>query len=200
MSTVPETVEIREDQIGRTLESAGQADHGRVREILAKARELQGLDSSEVAALMGVEDQALLEELFHAAREVKEGIYGKRLVLFAPLYISNLCANECLYCAFRASNKLLKRRALSQEEIALEVKLLVEQGHKRILMLAGESYPRQGFQYVLDSIETIYSVISGPGEVRRVNVNVAPLTLDEFRLLKDARIWTYQLFQETYHR
>jgi 2-iminoacetate synthase len=199
MSTVQATLEIREDEINSAL-AAPPGDPSQVGDALAHARELHGLSSPEVAALMGVSDPELLEELFHTAREVKEAIYGKRLVLFAPLYISNLCANECLYCAFRASNRLLKRRALTQEEIAREVRLLVEQGHKRILMVAGESYPRQGFQYVLDSIETIYSVTSGPGEVRRVNVNIAPLTLDEFRALKDARIGTYQLFQETYHR
>lgn len=199
MSTVAETVEIREEEIGRLLE-AQPAEAGRVRDVLAHARELQGLTAAEVALLTQVQQPELLEELFHTAKEVKEGIYGRRLVLFAPLYISNLCANECLYCAFRASNKLLKRRALTQEEIAREVKLLVEQGHKRILMVAGESYPQQGFQYVLDSIATVYSVMSGPGEVRRVNVNVAPLTLEEFGLLREAKIGTYQLFQETYHR
>ncbi len=200
MSAVAETVEIREEEIQETLESAVRPEPARVQEILAQARELHGLDTAGVTTLMGVDEPALLEELFHTAREVKESIYGQRLVLFAPLYISNLCANECLYCAFRASNKLLKRRALTQEEIAREVKLLVEQGHKRILVVAGESYPQHGLQYVLDSIETIYSVISGPGEIRRANVNVAPLTVDEFRLLKDAKIGTYQVFQETYHR
>ncbi len=200
MSTVDDQVTINEDQIESVLAAASRPEPGRVREALAKARELHGLDQAEVAALTALDDPELLAELFLTAREVKEAIYGRRLVLFAPLYISNLCANECLYCAFRASNRLLKRRALTQEEIAREVRLLVEQGHKRILLVAGESYPRQGFQYVLDSIATVYSVTSGPGEVRRVNVNVAPLTLDEFRQLKDARIGTYQLFQETYHR
>ena len=121
-------------------------------------------------------------------------------MLFAPLYVSNLCGNECLYCAFRAGNRELTRRALTQEEIAREVTRLVEQGHKRILLVAGEAYPTEGFDYVLRAIDTVYRTSSGPGEVRRVNVNVAPLTLPEFRRLKEAGIGTYQLFQETYHR
>jgi 2-iminoacetate synthase len=121
-------------------------------------------------------------------------------VLFAPLYISNLCANECLYCAFRARNTAITRRALSQEEIEHEVEILIKQGHKRVLLVAGESYPVQGFQYVLDSIATVYNAKVGNGDIRRVNVNVAPLTVDEFKQLKAAQIGTYQIFQETYHR
>jgi len=191
---------INEGEIGEVLRTEATRDAGRVREVLAKAAELNGLNLDEIAALMNISDPALLAELFSTARRVKEEIYGKRLVLFAPLYISNLCSNECLYCAFRARNKEVKRRALTQEEIAREVKLLVEQGHKRILLVAGESYPKEGFSYVLKSIETIYSIKSGRGEIRRVNANVAPLTLDEFRQLKAAGIGTYQLFQETYHR
>ena len=200
MSTKYEqTVPIREEEINRILAAAPVRDAVRVREVLAKAREQKGLDMRDVAALMPVSDPELLGELFTAAREVKEQIYGRRLVIFAPLYISNLCSNECAYCAFRARNRQLKRRALTQEEIAREIKMLVEQGHKRVLLVAGESYPQEGFAYVLRSVETIYATRSGNGEVRRVNVNIAPLTLDEFRELKQAKIGTYQLFQETYH-
>lgn len=191
---------IDEHGIISLIEARKQAGRIEVEEILAKARELKGLELPQVAALASVVDTELLEEIFHAARFVKETIYGKRLVLFAPLYISNLCGNECLYCAFRAKNTAVKRRALTQEEIFREVKTLVEQGHKRILLVAGESYPQEGFPYILKSVETIYSVKSGKGEIRRVNVNVAPLTLEEFRLLKDTDIGTYQIFQETYHR
>ncbi len=193
-------VRIDDDGIRGDLESATRPDAGEVRALLAKSRELKGLRGRDLAVLANVTDPALLDELFHTAREVKEAIYGRRIVLFAPLYISNLCANECTYCAFRARNTALVRRALTQEEIAREVKWLEEQGHKRILLVAGESYPREGFDYVLRSIETVYATSSGPGEIRRVNVNVAPLTDDEFRRLKDAKIGTYQLFQETYHR
>ena len=197
--TAPATF-IDEGAIITALIGGGRVDTGRIREILAKAAEADGLALDEVAALTTISDPELLAELFATARRVKEDIYGKRLVLFAPLYISNLCDNDCLYCAFRVRNKELKRRALTQDEIKHEVGILVDQGHKRILLVAGESYPKQGFQYVLDSVASIYEVKRGNGEIRRVNVNVAPLTLDEFRALKATGIGTYQLFQETYHR
>lgn len=193
-------VEIDEARIEETLTQASRADAVRVNEILAKALELKGLDPEEVAALGLVTDPDLLTEIFHKARTVKEAIYGRRLVLFAPLYVSNLCANECLYCAFRAGNKEVRRRALSQDEIRHETEVLVDQGHKRILLVAGESYPAEGFQYVTKAIHTIYGVKRGNGEIRRVNVNIAPLEVDEFRELKAAGIGTFQLFQETYHR
>ncbi|MEJ5259013.1 MAG: [FeFe] hydrogenase H-cluster radical SAM maturase HydG [Anaerohalosphaeraceae bacterium] len=191
---------INEQQIAEILSSASAKDASCVRDILSKAKELHGLEPEEIAVLASISDPELLGELFDTARYVKETIYGRRLVLFAPLYISNLCSNECLYCAFRARNKEVKRRALNQDEIRREVEILVNQGHKRILLVAGESYPKEGFSYILKSIETIYSVKTPTGEIRRVNVNIAPLTTDEFRQLKAARIGTYQLFQETYHR
>ena len=200
MSTVSDGVRIDEGLVAATLEAGRRHDANRVREILARALELKGLPDDELAVLMGVSDPELLGELFHTARRVKEEIYGNRLVLFAPLYISNLCSNECVYCAFRARNRELQRRALNQEEIALEVTRLVEQGHKRILVVAGESYPKEGFDYILDTIDTVYRTASGRGEIRRVNVNIAPLTLEEFARLKAKHIGTYQIFQETYHR
>ena len=171
-----------------------------MRAILAKARELQGLDAEEVAVLCGLSDPELLGELFTTARDVKEEIYGRRLVLFTPLYVSNLCANDCAYCAFRSSNRGLKRRALNQDEIAAETARLVDEGHKRVLLVAGEAYPREGFDYILKAIDTVYAVKRPRGEIRRINVNVAPLEVDEFRSLKERGIGTYQIFQETYHR
>lgn len=191
---------IDEGRIAETLGASIRKESAHVREVLTKARELGGLSPDEVAVLATVSDPELIAELFNTARFVKEAIYGKRLVLFAPLYVSNLCGNECLYCAFRARNKAIKRRSLTQDEIAREVRTLVDQGHKRLLLVAGEAYPREGFRYVLDSIATIYGVRSGNGSIRRVNVNIAPLTVEEFRELKSAGIGTYQLFQETYHR
>lgn len=191
---------INETLIQETLENARKADSTQIRQIIEKSLEMKGLNLSDSAVLSGISDPELLGELFDAAKKVKDSIYGRRLVLFAPLYISNLCQNECVYCAFRARNKAVKRRALSQAEIAHEVEILVEQGHKRVLVVAGESYPKQGFQYVLDAINTVYETRVGNGEVRRVNANVAPLTLDEFKQLKAANIGTYQLFQETYHK
>ena len=200
METRTETIRIDEDEIYSSLSEGKRKEAEYIREILSRAKELSGLSMNEVAALMSISDPELLHELFSTAHYVKDTIYGKRLVLFAPLYVSNLCANECTYCAFRARNNAVKRRALTQEEIANEVRILEEQGHKRILLVAGEAYPQEGFNYILKSIETIYHTTSGPGEIRRINVNVAPLTLQEFKALKAAEIGTYQLFQETYHR
>ncbi len=191
---------IDEKAIDNALRNKNARDSVRVREALDKAAEMHGLDYDDICSLATISDPELLTRLFETARNVKDTIYGRRLVVFAPLYVSNLCGNECLYCAFRAGNKSVIRRALSQEEIAQEVRVLENQGHKRVLLVAGESYPRQGFSYVLDSIKTIYDTKVGNGEIRRVNVNVAPLTLDEFKQLKDAQIGTYQIFQETYHR
>lgn len=163
-------------------------------------REMKGLNMNDVAVLTGISDPLQLHSLFETANKIKDTIYGKRLVIFAPLYISNLCANECTYCAFRAKNKDIIRKVLNQDEIKHEAGALINQGHKRVLLVAGESYPRQGFQYVLDSIKSVYDVKTDKGEIRRINVNVAPLELDEFKQLKDAKIGTYQIFQETYHR
>ncbi len=191
---------INEQEIWKAIEENKNPDYSKIKEVFAKASEMKGLNLSDVAVLTSISDPEMLSELFETANRLKETIYGKRLVVFAPLYISNLCKNECLYCAFRATNKDIVRSVLSQEKIANEVKMLINQGQKRILLVAGESYPKQGFQYVLDSIKTIYDVKSEHGEIRRVNVNVAPLKTDEFKMLKDAGIGTYQIFQETYHR
>ena len=200
MNTVRDSGAIEEGAVWAALAAGERPDAAQVKDVLAKAAMGRGLDLSEVAVLTGISDPGLLGDLFAVARRVKDAIYGNRLVLFAPLYISNLCGNECLYCAFRARNQEVHRRALTQEVIVRETRLLIDQGHKRILLVAGESYPKQGFAYVLDAIATIYSVKHGHGEIRRVNANVAPLTVDEFKQLKAARIGTYQLFQETYHR
>jgi 2-iminoacetate synthase len=191
---------IDEAKIAETLARARQADSARIREVIARARQLEGLEADDVAVLMEIRDPALLDEMFAAARFVKDEIYGNRLVLFAPLYIANLCKNECSYCAFRAGNTELKRRTLTQAEIAADVKVLIDQGHKRLLLVSGEEYPAEGFDYVLKSIATVYATKSGRGEIRRVNVNIAPLTVPQFKRLKEAGIGTYQLFQETYHR
>ncbi|MBN2081055.1 [FeFe] hydrogenase H-cluster radical SAM maturase HydG [bacterium] len=200
MHTNNETSWLDESLIWQTLSQAGQHDSARVREILAKGRELKGIGMAEMAVLMQVSDPELLSEIFETARYVKNEIYGPRLVLFAPLYVSNMCCNECVYCAFRVRNKEIPRRALTQAEIAEEVRILVEQGHKRVLLVAGEALPQQGFQYILDAIATVYNTKVGHGEIRRINVNIAPLEVDEFKQLKAAQIGTYQLFQETYHR
>jgi 2-iminoacetate synthase len=195
---------LRPAEVEETLRAASRAayDPGRVRAVLAKARELKGLDATDVATLCGIATPDLAEELFATARQVKEEIYGRRMVLFAPLYISNVCVNDCTYCAFRSANKALARTALSMDGIRADVRELVRQGHKRLLMVAGEGYAasRGGFDYVLDAIRAVYDVTEAHGHIRRLNVNLAPLTVDEFVRLKQAEIGTYQLFQETYHR
>lgn len=198
--TVESACAIDEGRIEHVLSCGGPPSRGQFQEILAKAHTLNGLGFEDVAALMHVTDRESLAELAAAARTVKESIYGNRLVLFAPLYVSNYCGNSCLYCGYRRENGQLKRQTLSQEEIAGQVRILVARGHKRILVLAGEAPRESSLRYMLDTIETIYATRVGKGEIRRVNANIAPLTVDEFKLLKAARIGTYQLFQETYHR
>jgi len=202
MHSAPDNASFINDRIVfDCLEHTARPEPARVRAILEKARSLRGLDFDETATLIAIESPDLKEELFATARFIKDAIYGSRLVMFAPLYISNRCANECVYCAYRASNRELGRITLSQEQIAAETRVIVEQGHKRILLVAGESYPDHNrLSYVYDAVDTIYATRSGNGEIRRVNVNIAPLSVDDFRELKATGIGTYQCFQETYHR
>jgi len=191
---------IDDNAIERLLERTADPDPRRVEEIIAKARELKGLNLEEAAVLLQTEDRELIQEIHAAARFVKEGIYGNRLVIFAPLYISNHCANNCLYCGFRRDNKELNRVALTMEQIAGEVEVLEREGHKRLLMLCGEHPQRSGLEYFCEAIETAYGVkTAGGGEIRRINVEIAPLKVDEFRRLKATGIGTYVVFQETYH-
>jgi 2-iminoacetate synthase len=191
---------INERKIIDSLEKHTKIDSGHIRAILTKALELQGLDYDEVAMLTLIRDPELTQELFHTAEKIKNIIYGKRLVIFAPLYISNFCSNDCAYCAFRKTNSGLKRRALSQNEIAAETTNLINQGHKRILLLTGEEQSDNALEYVLESIRTVYKTKTKHGEIRRLNVEIAPLTIEEFRQLKAENIGTYIVFQETYHR
>ena len=190
---------IDEKEIERTLDGV-QTDKSYVRDVIAKAKELKGLDISEAATLLMVTDNDLEEEIFQAARDIKLAIYGKRLVLFAPLYIDNHCANNCLYCAFRRDNTELVRRTLTLEEVSEEVRLLENQGHKRLLMLMGEDSTHCTLDHFISAIETAYETKTDKGEIRRINVEIAPLSVDDFRRLKAAKIGTYVVFQETYHR
>ena len=202
---MPDTAEkatyVNEQVIFDCLRDTALPEPARVRAIFEKAKEMQGLSFDETATLIALKDPELMEELFATARAIKEEIYGSRLVLFAPLYISNRCTNDCTYCAYRASNRDLNRIVLTQEQIAAETKVIIEMGHKRILIVAGESYPdHNSLQYVYDAGKTVYATHSGNGEIRRANVNVAPLSVADFRDLKATGIGTYQCFQETYHR
>ena len=191
---------IDDEKLQRTLERAKSHTDSEVTGILEKAKQLKGITLEEAAVLLNVTDKNLLQKIFDAAKYVKEAIYGNRIVLFAPLYISNICTNECVYCAFRRSNTHLKRHASTMDEINQEVTALLKQGHKRILMVDGEAYPGGGLQYVYDSIKAIYDTRWNGQNIRRVNVNIAPLTEPEFEELKKCHIGTYQLFQETYHK
>ena len=190
---------LDDKKISEKLEKSLDFSTQNVRDILAKSLNLQGIVDDEVLTLLQLEDEYLLDEVYETARLIKKNIYGNRLVLFAPLYVSNLCNNDCLYCAFRKGNKRLVRKALSQDEIREDVEILLAQGHKRVLLVAGESYPKEGLQYIFKSIETIYSVKTENSNIRRINVNIAPLSITEFKELKKNKIGTYQLFQETYH-
>ena len=190
---------IDEGRIQRDLEAGRSKSREEVLACLKKAGEAKGLEPEEAAALLQVEDPDLRGEVFRAARAVKMKIYGKRLVLFAPLYLSNTCVNNCRYCGFRRDNRSIPRKRLSPEEIRNQVQQLENLGHKRLLIECGES-SLSDMDYVEEAIATIYGTRSGRGEIRRVNVNIAATTVDHYRRLKAARIGTYQLFQETYHR
>jgi len=191
---------IVDEQIEKMLAYAVAPAKSRVLEIIAKAEKLKGLTPEETAVLLQTEDEELIEIISHTARMIKEAIYGNRLVIFAPLYIANLCANNCLYCGFRRDNKELQRVALTMEQIANEVRVLEREGHKRLLMLCGEHPTRSSLDYFMEAIETAYAVkTEHGGEIRRINVEVAPLTVEEFKRLKKTGIGTYVLFQETYH-
>lgn len=191
---------IDHDYIWKCLEEGKDAPKEKLRDILDKSREARGLEPEEVACLIQTADPDILEEMFQVAREVKEKIYGKRLVLFAPLYISNYCVNSCKYCGYHRENRALRRRRLEMDEIAEEVRILESLGHKRLAVECGEDPVRCPIEYVVESIECIYRTLEGPGSIRRVNVNIAATTVEEYRMLKAAKIGTYILFQETYHK
>jgi len=172
----------------------------RVREILEKAALCKGLTHREAAILLDCDDPTLEERLYELAGEIKQRFYGNRIVLFAPLYLSNYCINGCVYCPYHAKNRSIPRKKLSQEEIAEEVRALIRTGHKRLAVEAGEDPRNNPLEYILDSIQTIYSVREGGNSIRRVNVNIAATDVESYRKLKAAGIGTYILFQETYNR
>jgi 2-iminoacetate synthase len=190
---------IDEELIHTQLEAGWSKSKEEVLAVVAKAKEGRGIEPEEAAALLQTEDPELIEEIFQEARRVKLKIYGKRLVLFAPLYLSNDCVNNCQYCGFRRDNPLISRKRLTPEEIREQVKELENLGHKRLLLECGES-PLSDIAFVEEAIATVYATKNGTGEIRRVNVNIAATTIEHYRRLKAAKIGTYQLFQETYHR
>ncbi|SFG70209.1 iron-only hydrogenase maturation protein HydG [Desulfotomaculum arcticum] len=190
---------INEEQINAWLSEAREAGKEEARAIIEKAGGAEGLTPYECAVLLHLEDEELLEEMYRTAYKIKVKIYGRRLVLFAPLYISDYCVNNCVYCGYRTDNKFTRRR-LSAEEVREEVKILESLGHKRLALEAGEDPQNCPIEYVLNTIKTIYEVKEANGSIRRVNVNIAATTVGNYRKLKEAGIGTYILFQETYHR
>jgi 2-iminoacetate synthase len=193
---------IDDDRIHAALSNAKTlaANPDAVTAIIDKALDYKGLNAEEVAVLLEVSDPALLDRMFRAAKQVKEAIYGKRIVLFAPLYISSHCINNCVYCGYKRSNKEQLRKRLTMDEIRREVEILESLGHKRLAVEAGEDPLNCPIEYVTDAIKAIYSIKDGNGSIRRVNINIAATTVEDYKKLKDAEIGTYILFQETYNR
>ncbi|MDY0342088.1 MAG: [FeFe] hydrogenase H-cluster radical SAM maturase HydG [Lentimicrobium sp.] len=175
-----------------------KADKARVREVIQKSLDKQRLTMEETAVLINADDPELIEEIKEGARELKKKVYGNRIVLFAPLYVGNKCTNDCKYCGFRVSNKEAVRKTLNDEELVREVEALEDHGQKRLILVYGE-HPEYSPEYIAHTVETVYGVKKGPGEIRRVNINAAPLDIEGFRTVKKAGIGTYQVFQETYH-
>ena len=175
-------------------------DRATVEEIIRKAAMLKGLTHREASILMECEDPELQEKIFELAREIKGKLYGNRIVMFAPLYLSDWCINGCVYCPYHSKNRTIPRRKLSQDEIREEVIALQDMGHKRLAIESGEDPVHNPIEYILDSIKTIYSTHHRNGAIRRVNVNIAATTVENYRKLKEAGIGTYILFQETYNR
>lgn len=171
----------------------------RVRAVIAKSLNKQRLTLEETAVLINATDPELIEEIKQGARDLKEKVYGNRIVLFAPLYIGNRCTNNCKYCGFRASNRFALRKTLSDHEIVKEVEALEDNGQKRLILVYGE-HPDYNAEYIAHTVRLVYRVKKGNGEIRRVNINAAPLDIDGYRVVKDAGIGTYQIFQETYHK
>ena len=171
-----------------------------VREILKKAEKAEGISDEEAAILLSIKNENLLEEMYTVSKKIKEKIYGKRIVMFAPLYISNYCVNNCRYCGYKHCNDELFRKKLNSEELIDEVKALEKLGHKRIALEAGEDPINCSIDYVLDCIKDIYSIKFKNGSIRRINVNIAATTVENYKKLKEAEIGTYILFQESYHK
>ena len=169
-------------------------------ELLKKAKELKGLNHREASVLLACDIPEKVQEMYKLAEQIKKDFYGNRIVLFAPLYLSNYCVNGCVYCPYHMKNKHIARKKLTQEEIVKEVTALQDMGHKRLAIEAGEDPVNNPIEYILECIKTIYSIKHKNGAIRRVNVNIAATTVENYRKLKEAGIGTYILFQETYHK
>ena len=193
---------ISDKEIQETLAYADENHQNMefIDKILEKARLRKGLDHREASVLLACQDEEKIKEIYTLANQIKEDFYGSRIVMFAPLYLSNYCVNGCVYCPYHMKNKHIARKKLTQEEIVKEVTALQDMGHKRLAIEAGEDPVNNPIEYILESIKTIYSIQHQNGAIRRVNVNIAATTVENYRKLHDAGIGTYILFQETYHK
>lgn len=193
---------IDNGEILATMEYAREkaSDKAYVDSLIEKSKSCKGLTHREAAVLLECDDAPTLKRIFDTAREIKQRFYGNRIVMFAPLYLSNYCVNGCLYCPYHYKNKTIPRRKLTQDEIRREVMALQDMGHKRLAIEAGEDPRNNPLEYILESIDTIYSTRHRNGAIRRVNVNIAATTVEDYRRLHEAKIGTYILFQETYHK
>lgn len=193
---------ISHEEILNTIQYAEKNKNNRelIESIILKARELRGLTHREALLLLECGHEDLTEEIFKLAKEIKQKFYGNRIVMFAPLYLSNYCINGCVYCPYHLKNKHISRKKLTQEEIKREVIALQDMGHKRLALETGEDPVNNPLEYVLESIKTIYSIKHKNGAIRRVNVNIAATSVENYKRLREAGIGTYILFQETYHK
>lgn len=193
---------INHEEILESLEYAekNKSNTALLNEILEKAEQRKGLTHREAAVLLECDNEEINQKIYKLAEQIKKDFYGNRIVMFAPLYLSNYCINGCVYCPYHKKNCHIKRKKLTQEEIKREVIALQDMGHKRLAIEAGEDPVNNPIEYILDSIKTIYSIKHKNGAIRRVNVNIAATTVENYRKLKDAGIGTYILFQETYHK
>ena len=190
---------VDEEKILALLDAGKSVEKQRALEVVAKARECKGLGLEDLAILLQAQDEDVVSAIYDAALYIKNTIYGRRMVFFAPLYVSNVCANNCMYCGFRKDNTQLVRRVLARDEITREVEILLSEGHKRVLLVAGEHSALSGIDYIEQAVKAVYDAKVGNASIRRVNVNCAPLSVEDFKRLKACGIGTYQCFQETYH-
>lgn len=193
---------ISHEEIQETLAYAEANKHNEalIDQIIEKAKLRKGLTHREASVLLNCDIEEKNQEIYKLAEQIKKDFYGNRIVMFAPLYLSNYCINGCVYCPYHRKNKHIARKKLTQEEIVKEVTALQDMGHKRLALEAGEDPQNNPIEYILESIKTIYSIKHKNGAIRRVNVNIAATTVEDYRKLKDAGIGTYILFQETYHK
>lgn len=190
---------IDDAYIEKIISEPSVYDKARFDSIIAKTLELKGLTPEETAYLINLKEKEAWKVIFKSAMQVKQEVYGNRIVLFAPVYLSSKCVNNCAYCGFRDANEKVARKRLSMEEISDEIKALTSEGHKRILTVYGE-HEESDAAYIAQSVKKIYETKSGHDDIRRVNINAAPMFVEEYKMIKEAQIGTYQVFQETYHK